>query len=612
MFAELFRKIVNFFEQFFSSESQENNMNNKVDEVKDDPFMDNLDDLKGSFELKKQQRILRQMKLKEEQEELLKKKEKLKDIPLFNPDDFPDEDEEEQGDESATEEITTQIGGEVKATPIAELAETKLVDQEKFYRLADSYTLPNLELLNDLNETYEVSDEDIRMNQDKLQYIFDSFRLDVRVTGAIVGPRVTLYKVTPASGVKVEEITKISGNIAMELKAISLRTLTPVPGKKYCGVEIPNAKLVVIGMRQQLLSKIWNNPKQQIPMVLGKNISGEDITLDLALAPHLLIAGATGSGKSVCLNNMIISLLYKFTPEELRLVLVDPKVVEFSVFKDLPHLVVPVITETDKVRSTLAWVIKEMEKRYQILAKVGAKNLATFNDRGAEEEQVIDQLFIPKKLPFLVVVIDELADIMMTSRADVEVSLARIAQLSRAVGIHMIIATQRPSVNVITGVIKANFPTRIAFQVTSVVDSRTILDSKGAESLLGRGDMLYNPPGASNLQRIQAPFTSDEEVEKVANFVSAQADQKFNLDVFNEKTEIQVKKLEEETGVSSKEEELLEQAIAIILETQKTSISYLQRRLKIGYNRAATLVEILEQRGILGPQLGNSPREILI
>jgi S-DNA-T family DNA segregation ATPase FtsK/SpoIIIE len=358
--------------------------------------------------------------------------------------------------------------------------------------------------------------------------------------------------------------------------------------------------------------------------------------LDLARAPHLLIAGATGSGKSVCMNTLILSLLYRFRPDELKLIMVDPKVVEFTVYNPLPHLVAPVITDVKKVPIALNWAIAQMEWRYRVLAKVGVRNLEAFNcrtiDPNAEPPLDEDGKEIPDRLPFLVIIIDELADIMMTSKADVETSLTRIAQLARAVGIHAVVATQRPSVNVITGTIKANFPTRIAFQVSSVVDSRTIIDGKGAESLLGRGDMLFRPPGSGRLDRVQGAMVGDDETERVVNFVAQQAPQEFSEDIFASASErtgaggsvegmlsspgssggagftgVDVGKLE-----PGSDEALIQQAIEVVLRDKRPTISHLQRRLRVGYNKAAVLIEKLEERGVIGPQPHSGQRQILI
>ncbi|MEA2013552.1 MAG: DNA translocase FtsK, partial [Verrucomicrobiota bacterium] len=394
-------------------------------------------------------------------------------------------------------------------------------EEEKTYRLEKKYKLPDINLLKPLDDRPTVSEKEISKKKKILQHTIDSFSIDAQVGYASIGPRVTLFKIKMARGVKVEDISSIANNLKMELAAESVRILAPVPGQSYVGIEVPNKKAKPIGLRKFFYSGNSDFADSAIPLVLGENISGEDIVFDLAGAPHLLVSGATGSGKSVSLNAMILSLLYKFTPEDMRLLLIDPKVVEFNVYNSLPHLIAPVVTEVKKVVSTLMWVVKEMEDRYKTLAAVGVRNLASFNTRKLPETPQFDDdgNKIPNKLPYIVVIIDELADIMLVDGKNVETLLARIAQLSRAVGIHTIVATQRPSVNVITGIIKANFPTRVAFQVTSVVDSRTILDSKGAEILLGQGDMLLKPPTASRLQRIQGAMVYDEELNKVVEHV---------------------------------------------------------------------------------------------
>jgi S-DNA-T family DNA segregation ATPase FtsK/SpoIIIE len=478
-----------------------------------------------------------------------------------------------------------------------------------------SYTLPSIELLlPDQGAMSAVDPKEVQRKTEVLQETLENFNIDAQVVKSTSGPRVTLFEVLPAPGVRVERISNISNNIAMELRAISLRILTPIPGKNTVGIEVPNEKAALVTMRDLVQNSAWQSPKADIPVLIGRNIAGEVVVSDLAKAPHLLIAGATGSGKSVCINLLIMSLLYRFSPEELRMILVDPKVVEFACYESLPHLIVPVISDVNKVPLALRWVIREMKHRYDIMAKVNSRNITVFNRRKPSPEPVYDDDGnpIPDRLPYIVVVIDELADIMMTAKADVETSLARIAQLSRAVGIHTIIATQRPSVNIITGVIKANFPTRIAFKVTSQVDSRTIIDGKGAEALLGQGDMLFKPPGAGTMERNQGALVRDEEIERVVSFCSEQAEQDFDEEVF--------KGSEGEEGVvgdggfgelSDGDEALVQQAIDVIRRDRRATTSYVQRALRIGYNRAAMVMEILEERGIIGPQIGQMPREIL-
>jgi S-DNA-T family DNA segregation ATPase FtsK/SpoIIIE len=368
----------------------------------------------------------------------------------------------------------------------------------------------------------------------------------------------------------------------------------------------------------------WQKSRADIPVILGKDVSGKVQVTDLAKSPHLLIAGSTGSGKSVCINMLIISLLYRFSPKDLRLIMVDPKVVEFEVYKNLPHLITPIVNDPKKVPAALKWAINEMERRYKLLGKVGVRNLESFNTRKPVEEPIKDHdgNIIPDKLPYIVILIDELADIMMIAKADVETSIARIAQKARAVGIHMVLATQTPRKDIITGVIKANLPSRIAFRVGSIVDSRVILDKKGAEALLGQGDMLFLPPGSAELDRIQGAWVSDEEIKAVVNFVADQAEQEFFDGVISEEDEEQG----EAEGISSSassaaakylkpdDDDNMKRALEIILTEKKASTSYIQRRLKIGYNRAADIIDQLEERGIIGaqPSTGGANREILV
>ncbi|MCF7853723.1 MAG: DNA translocase FtsK [Candidatus Pacebacteria bacterium] len=500
-----------------------------------------------------------------------------------------------------------------KSSPANATAGTARSSARARHKSSTKYKLPPLELLHkgEVKGT-PGSPEEVDQKKAILQQTLDSFGIDAVVGEATRGPRVTLFEVLPAPGVKVERISRISNNIAMELRAISLRILTPIPGKKSVGIEVPNTDAATVDIRTLMETKTWKSTRAKIPLLLGRNISGKCVIVDLADAPHVLIAGATGSGKSVCINAMIMSLLYRFTPDDLRMILVDPKVVEFSCYKNLPHLVVPVITDSKKVPLALRWIIGEMERRYKLFAKAGARNITVFNARKTSEPEYDENgEEIPERVPYIILVIDELADIMMAAKGDVETSLARIAQLSRATGIHTIIATQRPSVNVITGIIKANYPTRVAFQVTSQVDSRTILDGKGAESLLGRGDMLFKPPGASKLERNQGALVQDDEIEAVHDFVTSQAEPEFDMDV--------LKSGDSGEGVAGAgdqltddDEELVTQAIDVIKRDRRATTSYVQRSLRIGYNRAAMVMEILEQRGIVGPQVGSAPREILI
>jgi S-DNA-T family DNA segregation ATPase FtsK/SpoIIIE len=469
------------------------------------------------------------------------------------------------------------------------------------------YRRPTIEQLDkpDITSVTLVTPEAVEAQKNALQDAIDSFAVDAHVYDALIGPRITQFRVQPGMGVRVESITALEKNIALALATTSIRMQAPIPGEPFVGIEIGNSNSVPISLRTVLQSKAWRECDYEIPLVMGLDIQGKPIITDLAKAPHLLIAGATGSGKSVCMSTLILSMLYKFKPDELELVLIDPKRVEFGLFRQIPHLIHSVVADAKPAVQVLKWIVAEMERRYEVLAEKQVRNIASYNQK-AEAEGF-------KKMPFTVVIIDELADLMMTSKGDAEGALCRIAQLSRAVGIHTIVATQRPSVNVITGIIKANFPTRIAFQVSSNVDSRTILDCKGAESLLGRGDFLFNPPGIARLIRIQSPMVEDHEILKVVEHISGQRLPEFRVDlstvapVDQSGTQIGIDGIEGED-----DEALLKKALLIVAETQKASTSFLQRRMRIGYNRAAILMEELEDRMHVGPQNGSTPREVFI
>jgi len=443
------------------------------------------------------------------------------------------------------------------------------------------------------------------------------FGIEAEVTNVEVGPVVTRYELLPAAGVRVERIAGLSNNLALSLKATSVRVQAPIPGKGVVGIEVPNTVSKTVYLLEVLEGKAWRESRARLPLILGQDVGGSDIIGDLTAMPHLLIAGATGSGKTVCMNSILAGLLMSRSPEELRLLLVDPKIVEFAAYNNLPHLVVPVVTDPHKVALGLRWAINEMERRYKLFARAGVRNIESYNGREIVrqtdlfgEEPAASGEDSPERLPYVVVVIDELADLMLAAQAEIENCVARLAQLSRAVGIHMIIATQRPSVNVITGTIKANFPARIAFQVAQRVDSRTILDTIGADKLLGRGDMLYLPPGSSKLVRAQGAMTSDQDVRRITDFIRNQAEPEYELEI---KEKLDKSSGQETADVDDgSDEELIGKAVDIIRETRRASTSSLQRRLRIGYTRAARIIDVLEERGILGPPRGAEPREILI
>jgi S-DNA-T family DNA segregation ATPase FtsK/SpoIIIE len=457
-----------------------------------------------------------------------------------------------------------------------------------------------------------------------LEETLQEFDIEAKVTHVEMGPVVTRYELLPAPGIRIERISALSNNLALAMKASSIRVQAPIPGKGVVGIEIPNSVAKKVHLREILEGEVWNSGKAALPLCLGKDVGGNDIVADLAKMPHILIAGATGAGKTVCMNSILAGLLMARRPDQMKLMLVDPKIVEFGPYNDLPHLVVPVITQPKKVSLGLRWAINEMEKRYKLFAKVGVRNIESYNSReiatqedmfkaeggGEEQEQPQQQQQgPPRTVPYIVIVIDELADLMLADQAEIENCVARLAQLSRAVGIHMILSTQRPSVNVITGTIKANFPARIAFQVAQKVDSRTILDTVGADKLLGRGDMLYLPPGSSKLIRAQGALTSDEEINRITDFIRQQGSPAYVSEI---KEKLDSKATVAGVDDGSEDDDVLEQAVEIIRETKRASTSSLQRRLRIGYTRAARVMDILEDRGIIGPPRGSDPREILI
>ena len=518
--------------------------------------------------------------------------------------------------------------------------------------LIGNYQLPSLDMLNmpDFSVRPTETKEELMANSRLMMQTLAQFGIEVAPGDITRGPTITRYELHPAPGVKLEKVAALTNNLAAALKAERIHVLAPVPGKSSVGVEVPNAIKTKVIMRDLLESPEWNNSKARIPLALGKDVYGNPIIADLAEMPHCLIAGSTGSGKSVCINSIIASLLFKFTPDQLRFVMIDPKVVELQQYNALPHLVVPVVTDPKKVILALRWVVNEMEKRYQIFAKVGVRNIKAFNERpkdkplpvsepelplmvkkekvepGAEgfavevDEQIVvprdEDIVIPEKLSYIVVIIDELADLMLVAPADVEMAIARITQMARAAGIHCIVATQRPSVDVITGVIKANIPARIAFQVAAKVDSRTILDQMGADKLLGKGDMLYLPPGSARLNRAQGVLITDQEIELVVAHIAKQGKPSYEVEIHQAlqkaPSSMGSMPLDPDAEVDNADEELVEKCIEVIRTEKKASVSLLQRRLKLGYGRASRLMDQLEDRGIVGPNKGAEPRDILL
>ena len=429
------------------------------------------------------------------------------------------------------------------------------------------------------------------------------FKIDGDVVRTYTGPIVTTFEFKPAPNVKVSKILNLQDDLAMALKAQTIRIQAPIPGKDVVGIEVPNDQTQTIYMREVLESDLFQNASSPLTMILGKDIVGNPFITDLKKLPHLLIAGTTGSGKSVGLNSMILSLLYKNSPDKLKLIMIDPKMIEFSIYNDIPHLLTPVITKPMEAINALANMVLEMERRYVLMADTRTKNIENYNHKSKTSNY--------EPFPYIVIIIDELADLMMTSGKEVEVSIARIAQKARACGIHLIVATQRPSVDVVTGLIKANLPSRISYKVGQKVDSKIILDSMGAESLLGRGDMLFTPPGTSGLVRVHAPWSDEKEIEEVAEFLKAQREANYDITILKEKSEDGFSN-SNAPGEMGDLDELYEQAKLVVLQDKKSSISYLQRRLKIGYNRSATIIEQLEMSGVLSAPNAKGSREILL
>ncbi|MCD6539760.1 MAG: DNA translocase FtsK 4TM domain-containing protein [Candidatus Omnitrophica bacterium] len=484
-----------------------------------------------------------------------------------------------------------------KAPPKKNIILTKPSSQENLPTLTktrDGFQLPPPSLLKkpppvDVRKLKE----DIELNSRNLKETLTDFGIEARIVNVEKGPVVTLYELELAPGTKITKISSLADDIALALKSSQVRIVAPLPGKGTVGVEVPNSFAHIVYLREVIESKEFTTSKSKLTLGIGKNTQGLPLVADLKEMPHLLIAGTTGSGKTVCVNSLICSILFKATPEEAKFILIDPKMVELAQFSEIPHLLCPIISEPKKAKSVLLWATEEMEKRYNLLAEEGTRNIDLYNLRKNKEE----------RLPFIVIVIDELADLMVVARDEIETAILRLSQLSRAVGIHLILATQRPSVDVITGVIKANFPARISFKVASKIDSRTVLDIVGAEKLLGRGDLLFIKPGMVKLIRAQGCFLNEEDLETLVNFIKNQAKPTYNQEILE---------LQKKPKITLEKDELLDEAIKVVLEANQASASILQRRLRVGYTRAARLLDLMEQEGIVGPFQGSKPRLILV
>ena len=485
-------------------------------------------------------------------------------------------------------------------------------EQFPFMRRKDQFELPSVEMLNPPPENQNVTfqRETLEMNARRLEKKLEDFGVEGEVVEILPGPVITMYEYKPAPGVKISKVSGLSDDLALTLRAQSIRIVAPIPGKAAIGIEIPNNQREMVYLHEILSSSAYTDTKARLPIALGKDITGSPVVADLARMPHLLVAGATGTGKSVSINAMIQSLLYALPPELARFLMVDPKRIELSVYQDIPHLLHPVVTEPKDANKALRWAVSEMERRYRLLSDRGVRNIDSYNRKIVKEKKKPDpeeeDRGTDHHLPYIIIIIDELADLMMVSSKEVEESITRLAQMARAAGIHLIIATQRPSVNVLTGIIKANFPTRLSFQVSSKVDSRTILDTNGAEHLLGDGDMLFMPPGVGRIQRIHGAYISDDEVKDVADFLRKQKAPDYDSDILSAMAE---EETEDEEPVEL--DEKFDEAVDVVCKTGQASISMLQRKLRVGYNRAARMIEVMETQGIVGPSDGVRPREVL-
>ena len=516
-----------------------------------------------------------------------------------------------------------------------ETAEFVVQDHFSFMSTPGKYQVPPLSLLEEPPPGRDTQDDkardEILASSAILEKKLLDFGIDGRVVQVLPGPVITLFEYEPAPGIKVSRIVSLTDDLSLALRCVGLRILAPVPGKPVVGIEIPNMRRETIYFKDVMTSDVFQESTSKLTLVIGKDITGEPAVQDLATTPHLLMAGSTGSGKSVGLNAMICSILLNATPDEVKMIMIDPKMLELSVYDGIPHLISPVVTNPKKAAAALQWAVNEMESRYKIMAECGVRNIGGFNELAEKlqkeyelelkknkkankgiklENDEDDETMIPEppaKLPYIVILIDELADLMMVASKGVEDSLTRLAQMARAAGIHLIVATQRPSVDVLTGIIKANFPTRMSYKVTSRVDSRTILDAMGADKLLGKGDMLFLPPGTSKLHRLHGVMVSDEEIQRIVEFIKKQAKPHYQEDIFDA-----VVQEEKSEGEDEPYDEKYDEALAIVAKDRQASISYIQRRLRIGYNRAARIIETMEREGVVGPSDGVRPREVYV
>ena len=497
----------------------------------------------------------------------------------------------------------------IKSTVNTPIKSAPIPKQEVFgfMRSGSGFQLPSVNLLEEPeNRPISADDDNLRMLSKLLEKKLEDFGVRGQVVAISPGPVITTFEYEPASGIKINKIVNLSDDLALALRATSIRIVAPIPGKAVIGIEVPNAVRETVRFKEIVVSSAFEKSKSRLTICLGKDIIGNPFVAELNRMPHLLIAGATGAGKSVALNTMICSLLYKAGPDEVKLIMVDPKRIELTSYDGIPHLITPVVTDVKKATNALYWAVREMERRYELLSAKKARNIVQYNRKLKTVKPDSADAEPEEKLPFIVIIIDELADLMMVASRDVESALMRLAQMARAAGIHLILATQRPSVDVLTGIIKANFPTRLSFQVSSKTDSRTIIDTNGAENLLGNGDMLFMPPGTAKLRRIHGAYISETELVRITEYLKNQEKPEYDDYV----TEMAVTEAAEAIGQDA--DEKYDEAVALITKTRQASISMIQRHLRIGYNRAARIIEMMEKEGIVGPSDGAKPREVLV
>jgi len=603
---EFIKKIMNHIYDFIFVEIEEEEENNNKKQKKSKKEIANFigsdenikifDYTNTQADIKKPSNDITQLKIDE-----MKKVDKLKGANIVNASEPQVEHVENKNDVALKEEI-------VKPVKENKFVEKEITDDiiNIAGNLSDKalikYKLPASSLL-DTAPNHVKGDkddrDDLRKEAEKLIETLGNFNIQCNILQINKGPTITRYELQPAPGIKVSRITSLTNDLAMALATSEIRMEAPIPGKSAIGIEVPNKVKSSVYLRSLIDSKEYKAVKSNIPFALGKDIAGKNIIASIDKMPHLLIAGATGSGKSVCINSLIMSILYRAKPDEVKLILIDPKVVELSIYNGIPHLLIPVVTDPRKASNALNWAVTEMTTRYKVFAQNSVRDISSYNEKMVKENQ--------DKMPQIVIIIDELADLMAVASSEVEECITRIAQLARACGIHLVIATQRPSVDVITGVIKANIPSRIAFAVSSYIDSRTILDSNGAEKLLGKGDMLYHPMGMAKPIRIQGTFISDDEIKRVVENIREQ-----QIDIKSQRTNEIIEEIEKTPNLEEKVDEYLEQAIEMVVNDGQASASYLQRKFKVGYSRAARIIDQLEERGIVGGHEGSKPRKVLI